>query len=80
LDNIDFTTTDTAIAAYLISEGFPYPTIKHTQPNECVFCFTKDDKNFDYEKYYRNYRLGIATGNIVLFFKAYKELLKQVHR
>ncbi len=78
--NIYFSTHDTALAAYLVSEGLPYPSIEHTPSRECVFCFPVDGHNKeDYVRYERNHRLGIASGNITIFFKSYKQLLKMVH-
>lgn len=73
-----FTTSDTALAAYLISQGFGKPRIERTD-NECVFCFIEDDKE-EIKPFVRNYTSGSATGNVCTFYSLYKHLLQEIHR
>jgi hypothetical protein len=75
--NHNFSTSDTALAAYLVSQGISEPEIEHTQ-NGCVFCFS--DRNLDIQPYVFSYQTGTATGNIYIFYKNYKRLLNIVNK
>ena len=72
-----FKTSDTALAAYLVSEGFNTPEIQFPNGNgRAYFIFLK--ANFDIEKYVADYDTARANGNIVLFFNAYQTLLRRI--
>lgn len=76
LQNQSFETTDSALAAYLISEGFTKPGIK-LDNNRCVFCFI--DNNNSISAFVTNYQSGKAIGNIPAFYHSYKHVLRRVH-
>lgn len=71
-----FETKDTALVAYLLSEGYKEPEVKHTN-TECVFCFSETD--YELAVLVRNFQSGRATGNIPTFFRNYKRVLRRVH-
>ncbi len=65
----------TALAAYLISEGFDFPDIVY-EGSQASFIF--QHKNHDLGKYISDFDTARATGNIVLFFNAYQALLRRI--
>lgn len=71
-----FTTHDTALAAYLISQGFELLDTDFSNPNSVVFCFEKDSKAL--EEAVKSYQVGTAEGNISAFHRAYRKLIKRV--
>jgi hypothetical protein len=71
-----FKTSDTALAAYLISEGFNTPDIEYSNGTRAYFIFTKE--NNDITKYVGDFDTARAVGNIVLFFNAYQTLLRRI--
>ena len=70
-----FKTSDTALSAYLVSEGFGTPEIEFNNGRRATFIFNKTDK---LEKHISNYDAARAKGNIVLFFNAYQNLLRRI--
>lgn len=74
--NHQFETSDSALAAYLISEGYPEPTLRNNN-NRCVFCFDGDDGKM--QSYIRAYQSGDATTNVSIFYHNYKRVLRMVH-
>ena len=74
--NNTFKTSDTALAAYLISEGINSPDIEQTSGIRAYFIFTKDNPQI--EQYISNFDSARAIGNIVLFFNAYQTLLRRI--
>jgi hypothetical protein len=71
-----FKTSDTALAAYLVSEGFNTPEIQFPNGNRAYFIFPK--ANFDIDKFVADFDTARANGNIVLFFNAYQTLLRRI--
>ena len=71
-----FKTSDTALAAYLISEGFNTPEIQYPNGNRAYFVFPT--ANYDINKYVADFDTARANGNIVLFFNAYQTLLRRI--
>jgi hypothetical protein len=71
-----FKTSDTALAAYLISEGFNSPDIEYNGNNRASFVFNKTNPEID--KCISDFDTARATGNIVLFFNAYQALLRRI--
>lgn len=70
-----FTTGNTALAAYLQSEGFVLE-IEFTPPRHCVFHF--DNSNPHLIELVHNFESAKAVGNIVTFFFCYKRLLTRI--
>ncbi len=68
----DFTTMDTALAAWLYSEG-NMPLKIETNGSITIFCFK--NSNLKFRRLVEQFQSGQAKGNIVLFFRAYKRML-----
>ena len=70
-----YKTTDTALAAYLYSEGFELLEVDGSNfPS--VFYF--ENSNPKLSEYIRNFQIGKAEGNIAIFFKSYKTMLARI--
>ena len=74
-ENNSFKTSDTALAAYLVSEGFGTPDIEF-DGSRASFTFNKNNPKID--KVIGNFDTARAKGNIVLFFNAYQVLLRRI--
>ncbi len=75
-DNEDkFKTSDTAQAAFLITEGYGTPDIIYNGPR-ASFVFSKDNPNIDAS--IRDWDTARAMTNAVLFFNAYQSLLRRI--
>ncbi len=72
----DYATTDTAIAAYLQSEGFTLTDVDASNPRHCIFHFQNDNPKLS--EFVHNFEIGQALGNIATFFFCYKRLLVRV--
>ena len=70
-----FKTSNTALAAYLISEGFGPPDIDY---NGAKAFFTFSLENPHINKCIRDYSIAKAEGNIVCFFNAYQSLISRI--
>ena len=70
-----FKTTDTALAAFLTSEGYP-ATLEFTNGLRATFVFERSDTKID--KLISDFDTARAKGNIVLFFNAYQTLLRRI--
>lgn len=70
-----FKTSDTALAAYLVSEGYNTPDIDFNG-NKAYFLFSPKDSKL--EKSISEFDTARAEGNIVLFFNAYQSLLRRI--
>ena len=76
LDNQDkFKTSDTAQAAFLITEGFGTPDIIYNG-SRASFIFSKNNSNIDSS--IRDWDTARAITNAVLFFNAYQSLLRRI--
>lgn len=73
---IEYTTTDTALAAYLMSEGFEYSHLDNTNPYRCIFTYPNNSTQLS--QLIHDYESGKAMGNIALFFHCYKRLLIRI--
>jgi len=78
-----YSTPNTALAAYLLTEGFTLLSIT-TSPNpkviggiEAVFTFQDDPHLLDCV---RLWQTGQAEGNLIVFFGNYKRFLGEVKR
>ena len=75
--NIDiFRTSDTVLAAYLISSGCNMPTFDFPNGNKAYFLFSRE--NFDIDTYVNNFNSGRSIGNIVVFMAAYQNLIRLI--
>jgi hypothetical protein len=75
--NIDiYRTSDTVLAAYLISSGCNMPTFDFPNGNKAYFLFSRE--NFDIDTYVNNFNSGRAIGNIVVFMAAYQNLIRLI--
>lgn len=72
-----YRTSDTALAAYLISEGLEFPEIEYENSHRAYFIFPFDR---DIETKISDFDTARAIGNIVLFFNAYQGLLRRIKR
>ena len=70
-----FKTSNTALAAYLVSEGFGTPDIEYNG-TKAFFIFPRDNTNID--KYIRDFDALQAVGNIKIFFDAYQSLIRRI--
>ena len=76
LDNQDkYKTSDTALAAYLITEGFGIPDIEYNG-SRAFFIFSKENPQL--EKYINDWDTARAITNAALFFYAYQNLLRRI--
>jgi len=70
-----YRTSNTALAAYLISEGFGIPEMEFPNGSQAYFIFERSPK---IEKHIAIFDAAQAKGNIVLFFNAYQNLLRRI--
>lgn len=73
--NNQLRTTNTALAAYLVAEGFGNPDIDF-DGDRASFIFSKEDPTI--EKAISDWDTARAISNTVLFFNAYKGLLRRI--
>jgi hypothetical protein len=71
-----FVTSDTALAAWLVSRGFELQNLDNSRPNSVAFLFA--DSNDELVKAVKIFQLGTAEGNILAFYRAYKRLVSQI--
>jgi hypothetical protein len=71
-----FRTSDTVLAAYLISAGCNTPGMEFPNGNKAYFVFSQE--NFDIDPYVNDFNSGRATGNIVVFMAAYQNLIRRI--
>ena len=71
-----FKTSDTALSAYLVSEGYGTPDIEYSNGARAFFIFS--GKNIKRDKSISDFDSARAKGNIVLFFNAYQTLLRRI--
>jgi len=71
-----FRTSDTALAAYLVSEGYGTPDIEFTNGSRAFFTFQRDNPKID--THINSWDTGRAKGNVVMFFQAYQTLLRRI--
>jgi hypothetical protein len=71
-----FRTSDTALSAYLVSEGFGTPEIEFTNGMRAFFIFSRHNPKID--NFISDFDTARAIGNIVLFFNAYQTLLRRI--
>lgn len=69
----EFRTSDTPLAAYLLSEGFEPQDIDYSNPQRADIIFPIDSSSM--ATYVREYQLGKAIGNIVAFYNAHRYLI-----
>lgn len=80
-ENNHYSTPDTALASYLISEGYPTPTIELTHdfrfPDSirAVFVFDSDPRIQDY---IHQWQSGKAQGNLCVFHDINRKLVSLV--
>lgn len=74
--NESFKTSDTALSAYLVSEGFGAPEIEFLNNSRAFFVFSKGNPKI--EKAIHSWDSATATGNVVMFFQAYQTLLRRI--
>lgn len=70
-----FHTSNTALAAYLITEGFGNPDIEFSN-EQAIWVFQKDSTALT--DYVRNYHLTKAMTNAAVFFNNYRTLLTRI--
>ena len=71
-----FRTSNTALAAYLISEGFGTPDVEFVNDSRAFFLFPKDNPKI--QDFINAWDTVKAAGNVVMFFQAYQTLLRRV--
>lgn len=70
--NNNFSTKNTSLAAYLYMEGFTLLDVLNEQ-FPTIFVFETNDLLPDCV---RNFQIGKAEGNLVLYFEAYRKCLR----
>lgn len=70
-----FKTSDTAQAAFLITEGYGTPDIEYNG-TRAFFIFSKENPKID--ESIRDWDTARAETNAVLFFNAYQSLLRRI--
>ena len=70
-----YSTTDTALAAWLYSQGFELLDVK-TESFPSIFVFKNSSPQLT--DLVRDYQCGKAEGNISVFYRAYKKLLRMI--
>jgi len=77
-NNSHFRTADTALAAYLVTEGFGTPSIDNegNEGKRSYFIFSKHTPKMT--KAIEEWDAARATTNAVLFFNAYQNLLRRI--
>lgn len=73
-NDTEYRTSETPLAAYLMSEGFILLDVEHN--DRSVFIFKNDTPKL--QETVRLYQSGQAKGNIAVFFNAYKRLLRRI--
>lgn len=71
-----FTTPETALAAYLQSEGYELLEIDNSNPRKCKFSFSNNDQRLAQLVF--EFGCGKATGNIIKFYDCYRKLVDDV--
>jgi hypothetical protein len=71
-----FRTSETVLAAYLISAGFNTPAIDFVNGSKAYFVFPRD--NADLEPFINDFNSGRATSNVVVFMAAYQNLIRRI--
>ena len=71
-----YRTPDTALAAWLLSQGFTLLELDDSKPFSISFLF-KDDST-ELPKCIHDFQAAKAEGNIVAFFRAYRRLVARV--
>lgn len=74
--NESFKTSDTALAAYLVSEGYGTPEIEYSNGSRAFFIFSKESPKIDNS--ISSWDTARARGNVVMFFQAYQTLLRRI--
>jgi hypothetical protein len=74
--NESFKTSDTALSAYLVSEGFGTPEIEFPNGSRAFFVFSRENPKI--EDSINAWDTGRALGNVVMFFQAYQTLLRRI--
>ena len=70
-----FKTSNTALAAYLIAEGFGTPDIDY-DGTKAFFVFPRDNSHI--EQSIQDFETTRAEGNIRVFFNAYQSLIRRI--
>jgi len=73
-----FSTNDTALAAWLISQEFELLSMDNSQPNSVVFLFPNNDEKIN--KAVSQFQLGTAKGNVISFYRAYRYLIDEIKK
>lgn len=71
-----FKTSETILAAYLISSGFNTPEIEFVNGSKAYFIFSRE--NADLEPFINDFNSGRAVGNIAIFMAAYQNLIRRI--
>jgi len=74
--NDTFSTNNTALAAWLVSQGFELLDLDFSNPDSVAFLFRDDTQAL--HKAIRLFELEEAEGNINAFFRSYKRMLLKI--
>lgn len=77
VDDRTFKTSNTPLAAYLVSLGYPEPIIEYDN-HRAFFIFEDIDDKF--RRYVHDFEILRAEGNIPAYEEARKKLVKKVKR
>lgn len=73
--NNRFATPDTALAAWLYSQGFELLDVESGTPSS-FFIFSSENPHL--ADYVRDFECGRAVGSVLTFYLAYKKMLTKV--
>ena len=71
-----FSTSDTALAAWLVSQGFELLDLDFSRSSSVAFLFSNDTEVLS--QAVKTFQLGEAEGNVLAFFRAYKRMLLKI--
>jgi len=77
-NNTTFGTPNTALAAYLVTEGFELLSKDTTNPQEVIFIFSNTSSKLS--ELVRAFNMGTAQGNISIFYHNYRKLVSIAQR
>lgn len=77
-DDKEYRTTDTPLAAYLMSQGFDILIIEYDDGGRATYIFSNDSTQL--KEHIKLFKLGKAESNITAYERARNALLVKIHR
>jgi len=76
INTLNYSTNDTALAAYLVSQGYELLELDFNNNSHVTFIFSPEPATIS--DCVRSFEAGLAEGNIMAFFRNYKRLLSRI--